>query len=238
VSSPYLSEGIGEDILPENMDFSAVDHVEQVSDRDAFLTTRALAKREGLFVGGSCGAAMAGALAYAKHARLGENDLMVVLLPDSGTRYVSKIYNDEWMQNNDFLDSSSQLRARDILSMNSLNDRKVIEIADDASVGEAITIMNTESISQIPVKQGTKYVGAVYESSILSTLLEDSTKRSSPVREIMDQPFPVVTCDVKIDQLTKMFDKKTSAVLVSMADGSLNILTKSDLIQTLSRLSD
>lgn len=101
---PYLTEGIGEDIIPKNVDISMIDAVEQVGDKDAFQMTRALAKEEGLFLGGSCGAAVFGALQYARENKLGENDLMVVILPDSGTRYVSKIYNDEWMKENNFLD--------------------------------------------------------------------------------------------------------------------------------------
>lgn len=101
----YLTEGIGEDIIPENMDFDLIDAVVQVADRDAFLTTRALARQEGLFVGGSCGAAVFGALEYARESDFGEDDLMVIILPDSGTRYVSKIFNDEWMKEHGFLDS-------------------------------------------------------------------------------------------------------------------------------------
>ncbi len=101
---PYITEGIGEDIIPENVNFDLIDAVEQVGDKDAMQMTRRLAKEEGLFIGGSCGAAVAGALRYARNNNLGENDLMVVILPDSGTRYVSKIFNDDWMREHGFME--------------------------------------------------------------------------------------------------------------------------------------
>lgn len=103
---PYLTEGIGEDIIPENIDMSLIDAVVQVGDKDAFQMTRALAKKEGLFVGGSCGAAVYGAIKFAREMNLGENDLMVIIMPDSGTRYISKIYNDDWMRKNHFLEEN------------------------------------------------------------------------------------------------------------------------------------
>ncbi|MCC5941696.1 MAG: cysteine synthase family protein [Balneolaceae bacterium] len=100
---PYVTEGIGEDIIPENVDFSLIDAVVQVNDKNALVTTRRLAKEEGLFIGGSCGAAVYGAIEYAQENKLGKHDLMVVILPDSGTRYISKVYNDEWMKEKNFI---------------------------------------------------------------------------------------------------------------------------------------
>lgn len=104
---PYLTEGIGEDILPENMNFDLIDHVVQVNDKNAFQATRDLAKKEGIFAGGSCGAAVYGALEYARKEQPGKNALMVVILPDSGTRYVKKIFNDDWMKEHGFLEEES-----------------------------------------------------------------------------------------------------------------------------------
>lgn len=101
---PYKTEGIGEDILPENMDFELIDYVEQINDKDAFLMTRKLAEVEGLFVGGSCGAAVCGALRFARKNNFGEEDLMVIILPDSGSRYAGKIFNDEWMKENGYIE--------------------------------------------------------------------------------------------------------------------------------------
>ena len=100
---PYLTEGIGEDIIPENVDFDYIDDVVQVNDKNALVTTRRLAREEGLFIGGSCGAAVYGAMEYAQKNNLTKDDLMVVILPDSGTRYISKIYNDEWMEEKGFI---------------------------------------------------------------------------------------------------------------------------------------
>lgn len=232
--APYLTEGIGEDIIPGNIDFSYIDTVIQCPDRDAFLTTRALAKREGLFVGGSCGSAVWGALQYARENKLTNDDVVVVLLPDSGTRYVSKIYNDEWMQTNGFLGETAALKALDILRTKPGRKSELLSVTPENTLGEAISLMNRESISQLPVIKGASIVGSLSDSRILSKLIEDPEFKNESVGSIMEKPFPVITADLKVDQISKLFDKSTSAVIVSKQDGTLDIITKSDLIQALS----
>lgn len=232
--APYLTEGIGEDIIPANIDFNYIDAVIQCPDRDAFLTTRALARREGLFVGGSCGSAVWGAIQYAREHKLTKDDVVVVLLPDSGTRYVSKIYNDEWMQTNGFIGETAALKALDILKTKSGRKPNLLFVNPDYTLGEAISLMNNENISQLPVISGTQIVGSLSDSRILSKLIEDPEFKNDKVGSIMEKSFPVITADLKVDQVSKLFDKNTSAVIVTKQDGMLDIITKSDLIQALS----
>ncbi|HKJ45510.1 MAG TPA: cystathionine beta-synthase [Balneolales bacterium] len=236
--APYLTEGIGEDIIPQNMDFDLIDEVIQCSDKDAFLTTRALARREGLFVGGSCGSAVWGAIEYAKKYDLTDNDLMVVLLPDSGTRYVSKIYNDEWMVNNGFMDESTSLTAIDILKMKDAGIRPLISVKADDSLGKAISVMSDEDISQLPVLEGDKVIGSLYETQILNHLVDDSSAKERKVTEVMGKAFPVVSSDIRLAQISKMMDKNNPAVLVKLENNSMQILTRSDLINAISNTKE
>ena len=236
VIEPYLTEGIGEDIIPENMDFELLDEVIQVSDKDAFLTTRKLARREGLFVGGSCGAAVWGALEYMKQNPLKEDDVMVILLPDSGTRYISKIYNDEWMRRNDYLDSGNSIEAHDIVEQKKSHDQALVYVAPDTTLSQAIQIMRKWNISQIPVLDGNEVVGSLDENQILSRLLDDQNSANQTTAEIMEEPFPVIEANMRVDEITRLLDSQSNAVLVRSEDGSLGILTRSDLISAISKI--
>lgn len=233
--APYVVEGIGEDILPLNMNFDYVDCVLPCPDKEAFVTTRALARREGLFVGGSCGAAVWGGLEYARQHKLTEKDIMVIILPDSGTRYLSKIYNDEWMRQNGYMDDSTALRANEILELRRSTGKLNI-LNPTNTLQDAIGIMNKSDISQLPVFDNGKQVGSLNESLILNQLIADPAAKNKPVSSIMAEPFPEVTSDVRLDQISKMMTKQVTAVLVHLNSGEYQILTKSDLINAISAI--
>lgn len=232
--APYLTEGIGEDIIPKNIDFDYVDDVIQCPDQEAFDTTRDLARKEGLFIGGSCGAALWGALEYAKRENLTEDDIMVVILPDSGTRYVSKIYNDEWMIRNGFMKPVATRIAGHVISMKGDERTKLVTAEESDSLSAVINKMNANGISQLPIMKGDDFTGSITDSMILSQLIQDPGAQTSPVSEIMDAPFPVIEHSTGMGEVTALLNRSNPAVVVHMKDGSYDIITRSDLIITLS----
>ncbi|MEX0772296.1 MAG: pyridoxal-phosphate dependent enzyme [Balneolales bacterium] len=238
VIAPYLTEGIGEDIIPKNVDMDLIDDVVQCPDKEAFVTTRSLATREGIFVGGSCGAAVWGAMKYADMNNLDENSVMVILMPDSGSRYVSKIFNDEWMRNNGFLDGGRPLKAVDILRKKPNKKPGIITVQADETLSDAIAIMNTYNVSQIPVMIDEQMVGSLQENRILNKLIEDPGSAKLQLKEVMEGPFPIIPDEWNVDQITKILNSNTGAVVVNMGQGKFNILTRSDLINALSQPSD
>ncbi|MEX0929417.1 MAG: pyridoxal-phosphate dependent enzyme [Balneolales bacterium] len=238
VVAPYLTEGIGEDIIPKNVNMNLIDEIVQCPDKEAFLTTRSLATTEGIFVGGSCGAAVWGALHYADLENLGEEAVIVILLPDSGSRYVSKIFSNEWMRNNGFMEGSRPLKAADILNVKPNEKRGIITVQADATLAEAIGIMNTYNVSQVPVMIDEQMVGSLQENRILNKLLEDPTSGQHQLREIMEEPFPIIPREWSVDQITKILNRNTGAVVVNLGRGKFNILTRSDLINALSQPSE
>ncbi len=225
---PYITEGIGEDIVPQNYDFSLIDHFEKVSDKDAALMAREITRKEGIFVGYSCGSALAGLLQM--KAQLKETDLVVVIFPDHGSRYVGKIYNDEWMRDRGWL---SVKTLRDIIETKS--DRKLISIGSSANVAEAVTLMSSNNIDQLPVMEEGKMIGSLSETGLLSKLMEDSSLKLHSVKEVMEKPFPLVAADTAIDKLSGMMSKEIPAVITQDGLNNLLIITKSDIIRALSK---
>jgi len=235
--APYVVEGIGEDILPKNMNFDYVDAVIPCPDKEAFLVTRALARKEGLFVGGSCGAAVWGGLEYARQHKLTERDIMVIILPDSGTRYISKIYNDEWMRQNGYMDDSTSLRANEIMELRK-SDGRLATLKSNDTVQDAIEMMRMNDISQVPVFDQGEQVGSINESLILNMLITDPSAKNKTVSSVMGDPFPIVTSDMQLDKISKLMSKQVPAVLVKLTNGEFQILTKSDLINAISVIED
>lgn len=222
---PYITEGIGEDILPKNVDFSLIDHFEKVTDKDGALAARRLAREEGLLLGYSAGSALAGLLQMAD--QLTAADVVVVIFHDHGSRYVAKIFNDDWMRDRGFLDQEKSVR--DILGSKKGDD--FIAVKETDRVRDVFEMMKSVDISQVPVIQDGKVIGSITETVILKYLLDNPLKHSDePVSGIMGPPFPLVDRTVKLKELHRYITRETPAVLVEDGQGGYNIITQYDLI--------
>ncbi len=227
---PYLTEGIGEDILPKNVDFSVIDEFIKVTDKDAAIMTRRLAREEGLFVGWSCGAATFGALEYAKN-HLKNGDVMVVILPDHGTRYLNKVYNDAWMKDHGFLEEREFKTARHIIA--GKGPDTVVSVEKTDPVLKVVALMNRAGISQVVVKEADEIVGSLTDSDLLTHLLENPEIKTAPVAEVMNPPFMFISPDTTLDALSSMLTKKNRAVLVRDENNQVHILTQHDVLVAL-----
>ncbi len=227
---PYLTEGIGEDIVPANCNMSVIDKIIKVTDKDAALMTRKLARLEGLFVGWSCGSAVFGALEYAKE-NLKPSDVMVIILPDHGTRYLGKVYNDIWMKDHNFVEEGSFVSAQQILEQK--GNGKIATLNPNQTLSDAIAIMREKNISQLPVTTSdNRVVGSITESRILNIMIDNPTMKGASVSSVMNDPFPFVLPSTRIDAISKLINKNNPAVLVQN-NGELEIITEFDLIQIL-----
>ena len=226
---PYITEGIGEDFLPKNVDFDIIDRFEKVTDKDAALMTRELARKEGIFAGNSAGAAVAGLLQLRK--RLDKNAVVVIILHDHGSRYMGKMYNEDWLRERGFL-NDEKLTARAILEKR--GDVPIITADVKQSVIETFNLMKTQNISQIPVTQQGMVIGKITESDILHALLENPALKSAPVEEIATQPLPFVDLRTSIDKISSLIHKDNQAVLVEDEYGKINIITQYDIINAIS----
>lgn len=224
---PYVTEGIGEDIIPKNIDFETIDLFEKVTDKDGALATRELARKEGILVGNSAGSAIAGLIQLKD--KLKPSDVVVVLFHDHASRYVGKIFNDEWMRERGFLDT--ELKVADIIAKK--RESTFYSIQETATVRAAFKLMKTHDISQMPVMNDDSIVGSITENTVLSYLLQnplDNTEKT--VAEIMGAAFPVVSADLPCSKLSHYISKKIPAVLAKDKVGSLHIITQYDIIQT------
>jgi len=225
---PYITEGIGEDFLPQNVDFSLIDHFEKVTDKDAAIYTRAIAREEGIFVGNSAGSAMAGVLQM-KHM-FKEGDVVVVIFHDHGTRYLGKMFNDEWMRDRGFLEVERKT-ARDLIAEHI--DKPMVTIGSGELIGHAVAKMKKFDISQIPVIKDDVIAGSIDESKIFQLLVEDPKLLDKKIDEIMGDPYPVVSEETATSDVSKLITKDTPAVLVKLHSGKYHIVTKYDIISSI-----
>lgn len=221
----YITEGIGEDILPKNVDFSLINGFTKVTDKDAAVYTRKIALEEGIFVGNSAGAAVKGLLQLKEHFK--PDDVVVVLFHDSGSRYVGKMFNDDWMRERGFLDEDIT-KAEDVIK-DHIN-KPLIVVRTEELVSHAIERMRKYKISQIPVIDVTGFVGSVDESDLFQSYVADKNVADKPIKEVMGKPFPIVKLGTPIEELSKLFTRENDAVLVDLENGSHHIITKSDII--------
>ena len=226
---PYITEGIGEDFLPQNVDFDVIDLFEKVTDKDAALMTRDIARKEGIFAGNSSGSVIAGLLQLKD--KLKPEDVVVAIFHDHGSRYMGKMFNEDWLRERGFL-QDEKLTAGGILAKK--EQQEIVTIDCEKSILEAINNMNTLNISQIPVTQQGMVVGKLAECDILRALLENPALKSAQVQEIMTTTFPFVDMNTSIDRISALINKENSAVLVQSGEGKIDIITQYDIINAIS----
>ena len=226
---PYITEGIGEDILPANVDFDVIDKFEKVTDKDAAVLTRKLAREEGIFVGNSAGSAIGGILQLKDEFK--EDDLVVVIFHDHGSRYVGKIFNDEWMRERGFLDEELKT-AGDLISGH--KDEPLVSLYAEELLSHAIAKMRKFGISQIPVMKDNKFAGSLDDSHLFQLLIDNPELKDSPISSVMQAPFPIVKTSTSVEEVSKLINKNTHAVLVEMDNGKHHIITRYDIISSLS----
>ena len=228
----YKVEGIGQDWLPGTLNFEIIDDMIEATDKESFLMARRLTREEGIFIGGSAGTAMAGALKYAD--RMNDNDVMVILLPDTGERYLSKVYNDDWMRENGFL-MPDRVTVRYILQSKAKTLPQLIAIDPQTTVRKALDLFKEHDVSQLPVIEKGKGIGTVIDNALMSAVLEDSKKLDAKVTELMDPAYPVLGASSPIEHAIDFLKKKDSAVLIEEDHKIVGIITRYDVIEYMAR---
>lgn len=231
---PYLTEGFGEDILPKNVDFDVIDLFIKVTDKDGAIMTRKLAREEGLFVGWSSGSAVHAALEYAAES-LTDKDVMVIILPDHGTRYLAKVYNDQWMKDHGFLETRAFDTARDIIAKGNGKD-SLFTVDKNSKVSDAILILSREGIDQIPVTDNGQFVGSISSASLLEKIILDPKLQSKQVGDVMDKAMMFVAPDSTLDVLSSLVNKENKAVLVRDEQENVHIITQHDILKAMAAM--
>ncbi len=225
---PYISEGFGEDFVPQNYDMSVIDYFEQVSDKDGAVMARRIAKEEGLFCGYSAGSCLQGLMQL--KTKLKKGDVVVCVFHDHGSRYVGKIYNDQWMMERGFLDVKT---FKDIVSGRA--GKKLVTIKPTQTVADAVAMMKKYDIEQIPVVKDNEIIGAVSENGLFQKVFNNPEIKNATVETVLEHAYPVVDFETPVERLGSLITKENGAVLAKDETGSYHIVTKYDVIQSLAK---
>jgi cystathionine beta-synthase len=226
---PYITEGIGEDFLPKNVDFDVIDHFEKVTDKDAAAMTRRLAREEGIFAGNSAGSAMAGLIQLKD--RFNQNDVVVVIFHDHGSRYLGKMFNDDWMRDKGFLEKTG-MTARDLVASGLSGELFSVECNEP--VEHALRVMSENDFSQISITHEARLIGSLNETHLYAALVQNPNIKGQPVETIMQTAFPFVDVSTPVDLLSQMLTPQTPAVLVrDFKSDQTFIITMSDVMRVL-----
>lgn len=225
---PYISEGFGEDFVPANYDMQYIDHFEKVTDKDGAVMARRISREEGIFVGYSAGSCLQGV--FQLKDQLKPDDVVVCIFHDHGSRYVAKIYNDQWMMERGFLDVKT---FKDLV--NARASQQLITVSADQTVSEAIELMRKHDISNLPVMNGDGFIGSISESGLFNKVIENAEIRNQPVSSVMEKEYPVVNFTMSVDNISHLISKQNGAVLSKDETGTYHIITKYDLIQSLAK---
>jgi cystathionine beta-synthase len=225
---PYISEGFGEDFVPANYDMKYIDAFTKVTDKDGAIMARRIAKEEGLFCGYSAGSCLQGLMQLKSELKKG--DVVVCIFHDHGSRYVGKIYNDQWMMERGFLEVKT---FKDLVA--GRGTQKLLTVKPDQKVAEAIEVMKKYDVENIPVMDGDHIVGALSESGLFNNILSDPEIKEHTVASIMEKEYPVVPYDMPVEKLSNLISKHNGAVLSKDESGNYHIVTKYDIIQSLAK---
>jgi len=224
----YVTEGIGEDILPKNVDFSVIDHFTKVTDKDAAVFCRKLALEEGIFVGMSSGSAIKGLLQMKD--QLKPTDVVVVLFHDSGSRYIGKIFNDDWMRERGYLEEEI-VTAHDLIKNHI--DKPLVIVRTEELASHAIDRIRKYKISQIPVIDTNGFVGSLEDVDLFNAFVNNSNVADTPIKDLMRKPYPIVSLQTTVEEVAKLITKDNNAVLVDLGNGKHHIITKYDIINNI-----
>lgn len=225
---PYITEGIGEDFVPQNYDMSVIDKFTKVTDKDGAVMARRIAKEEGIFVGYSAGSALQGL--FQLKDSLKKDDVVVIIFHDHGSRYVAKVYNDQWMMERGFLDVKT---FKDII--NGRGAKKLITVQPTNTVAETVELMQQYDIEHIPVMNGNGPIGSVSENGLFQKVFNNPDIKSEAVENVMEKPYPLVAFETPVERLSSLITKENGAVLAKDEKGDYHIVTKYDVLQSLAK---